>query len=94
MQALNSSCAVAVLAESLPLLAGLVRVIVVDNASADDTMVAARLALPEGDLCAGFISGAVMLLRMKVVSDFGGFDPDIFLFYEYTELCLRAVRIG
>lgn len=49
---------------------------------------------PEGDLCAGFVSGAVMLLRMSAVARFGGFDPDIFLFYEDTELCLRATRAG
>lgn len=50
--------------------------------------------VPEGDLCAGFLSGAVMLLRMDAIHQFGGFDPDIFLFYEDTELCLRAVRAG
>ncbi|MGE4527160.1 MAG: glycosyltransferase family 2 protein [Rhodospirillaceae bacterium] len=50
--------------------------------------------VPEGDLCAGFVSGAVMLLRMSAVARFGGFDPDIFLFYEDTELCLRASRAG
>jgi GT2 family glycosyltransferase len=50
--------------------------------------------VPEGDLCAGFVSGAVMLLRMSAIARFGGFDPDIFLFYEDTELCLRAARAG
>ncbi|MCR6629391.1 MAG: glycosyltransferase family 2 protein [Magnetospirillum sp.] len=49
---------------------------------------------PEGDLCAGFLSGAVMLLRMDAIAAFGGFDPDIFLFYEDTELCLRAAAAG
>lgn len=50
--------------------------------------------VPEGDLCAGFLSGAVMLLRMSALARFGAFDPDIFLFYEDTELCLRAVDAG
>lgn len=50
--------------------------------------------VPEGDLCAGFVSGAVMLLRMSALARFGGFDPEIFLFYEDTELCLRATRAG
>lgn len=50
--------------------------------------------VPEGDLCAGFLSGAVLLLRMAAVARFGGFDPDIFLFYEDTELCLRATGAG
>lgn len=50
--------------------------------------------LPEGDLCASFLSGAVMLLRKRALDEIGGFDPAIFLFYEDDDLCLRLRRAG
>ena len=50
--------------------------------------------LPEGDLCASFLSGAVMLLRKRALDEIGGFDPAIFLFYDDDDLCLRLRRAG
>ena len=49
---------------------------------------------PEGDLCAEYLSGAVMLLRMSALKQVGFFDPAIFLYYEDDDLCLRLRRAG
>ncbi len=49
---------------------------------------------PEGELCAGFLSGAVMLLNMSLIKRIGFFDPNIFLYYEDDDLCLRARQAG
>lgn len=49
---------------------------------------------PEGELCAEFVSGAVMLLHVKHLRDVGFFDPNIFLYYEDDDICLRARRGG
>lgn len=49
---------------------------------------------PEGDLCASFLSGAVLLVRMAAYQAVGGFDERIFLYYEDDDLCLRHVRVG
>jgi len=50
--------------------------------------------LPEGDLCAEFLSGAVWLLNMKLMKQVGFFDPAIFLYYEDDDLCLRVRKAG
>jgi len=50
---------------------------------------------PVGDLCADFLSGAVMLLRTEYFKgEIGFFDPNIFLFYEDDDLCLKAKEAG
>jgi N-acetylglucosaminyl-diphospho-decaprenol L-rhamnosyltransferase len=49
---------------------------------------------PEGDLCAECLSGAVMLLRLSCFKKIGFFDPEIFLFYEDDDLCLKARGAG
>ena len=49
---------------------------------------------PEGPLCAGFLSGAVFMLRMSAVRATGGYDPAIFLYYEDDDLCLRLRAQG
>lgn len=49
---------------------------------------------PEGDLCAGFLSGAVWLVRMAAMRQLQGFDPRFHLFYEDDDLCIRARTAG
>ena len=49
---------------------------------------------PGGDLCADFLSGAVMLLRISSFNDIGFFDENIFLFYEDDDICLKAKKAG
>ena len=51
-------------------------------------------ALPTGDACAPFLSGACLLIRREVFLQLGGFDPDIFLFYEDDDLCRRMRDAG
>lgn len=44
---------------------------------------------PEGDACCWYVGGSAMFLRMAVFRQLGGFDPDIFLYFEDDDLCLR-----
>ena len=39
----------------------------------------------------GFLSGCVLFLRREAMTELGGFDERIFLYYEETDLCLRAL---
>lgn len=55
---------------------------------------AGRLVLPEGDCCAPFLSGACLLVRRALFLALGGFDPNIFLFYEDDDLCRRMAEVG
>lgn len=50
--------------------------------------------VPEGDICAEFVSGAVMLLRMTYLHTTGMFDENIFMYWEDQDLCLRARSQG
>lgn len=50
--------------------------------------------LPDGDVCARNLSGAVLLIRRAPFQAIGGFDPEIFLFYEDDDLCLRLQTRG
>lgn len=50
--------------------------------------------IPEGDISAEFLSGAVWLVRMDAIRQICMFDPNIFLYYEDDDLCLRARQTG
>lgn len=50
--------------------------------------------LPEGDVCAPFLSGACLMVRRDLFLALGGFDPNIFLFYEDDDLCRRMTDAG
>jgi N-acetylglucosaminyl-diphospho-decaprenol L-rhamnosyltransferase len=47
------------------------------------------MPLPSGDVCAPFLSGACFLMRRALFTEMGGFDPQIFLFFEDDDLCRR-----
>ena len=49
---------------------------------------------PEGDCCTPFLSGACLLVRRDVILEIGGFDSEIFLFYEDDDLCRRVIEAG
>jgi len=53
-----------------------------------------KLVLPEGEACAPFFSGACFLIRRDVFMRLGGFDENIFLFYEDDDLCRRVADSG
>lgn len=55
---------------------------------------AGTMAIPEGDACLPFLSGACLLIRREVFVALGGFDPAIFLFYEDDDLCRRMRDAG
>ncbi|MGO4571452.1 glycosyltransferase family 2 protein [Microvirga sp. 2TAF3] len=48
-----------------------------------------KLAIPDGEACAPFFSGACFLIRRETFLRLGGFDESIFLFYEDDDLCRR-----
>jgi len=49
---------------------------------------------PEGDCATELASGAVMLWNMAHVHNVGFFDPEIFLFFEDDDICLRVREAG
>lgn len=54
----------------------------------------ADLIDPEGDLCTEFLTGAAMLLNMRLMREVGFFDEWFFLYFEDDDMCLRARRAG
>lgn len=49
---------------------------------------------PEGDCCAPFVGGAVLMFRRAAFDAIGGFDERIFLFGEDDDICLRLSAAG
>jgi N-acetylglucosaminyl-diphospho-decaprenol L-rhamnosyltransferase len=49
---------------------------------------------PEGDCCVPFLSGACYLISRALFLETGGFDEEIFLFYEDNDLCRRVIDAG
>ncbi|NQV85314.1 MAG: glycosyltransferase family 2 protein [Rhodospirillales bacterium] len=49
---------------------------------------------PDGPFCTWFLTGAVVLWRVSAFRDIGGFDEDIFLYNEDTDLSVRAMQKG
>jgi len=49
---------------------------------------------PVGDACCWYVGGSAMFLRMSALRAIGGFDPDIFLYFEDDDLCLRMRAAG
>lgn len=50
--------------------------------------------VPDTSGAVGWIAGASMLARTSVLNDIGLFDETFFLYFEETDLCLRAHRAG
>ncbi len=50
--------------------------------------------IPEGDFCIDYIAAAVWFLNMSNLRQIGFFDPNIFLFYEDDDLCMRVRKAG
>jgi GT2 family glycosyltransferase len=49
---------------------------------------------PDGPFCTWFLTGAVVLWRLSAFRAIGGFDEDIFLYNEDTDLSVRAMQKG
>lgn len=50
--------------------------------------------IPEGPLCVEFLSGAVNLVRMNIMKQVGFYDPEIYLYYDDDDMCMRMQRAG
>ncbi len=52
------------------------------------------LGIPEKSCDVDWLAGASMLMRVKALEEIGIFDETFFLYFEETDLCLRAKRLG
>ncbi len=52
------------------------------------------LDLPESECRVDWLAGASLMVRQDVLDHIGLFDETFFLYFEETELCLRAARAG
>lgn len=48
--------------------------------------------LPDGPFSTWFLTGAVCLWRTDVLKELGGYDENIFLYYEDNDICIRATQ--
>ncbi|MDP4227071.1 MAG: glycosyltransferase family 2 protein [Bacteroidota bacterium] len=42
----------------------------------------------------GCITGCCMLIKTQLIKEIGGFDPEYFLYWEETDLCIRITKYG
>jgi GT2 family glycosyltransferase len=49
---------------------------------------------PAGPFCTWFVTGAVVIWRLSAFRDVGGFDENIFLYNEDTDIAYRATQKG
>ncbi len=49
---------------------------------------------PDGPFCTWYVCGSVWLWRMKAIREVHGFDPNIFLYNEDVDICLRSSQAG
>jgi len=49
---------------------------------------------PVGDACCWYVGGSAMFLRISALRGIGGFDPDVFLYFEDDDLCMRMREAG
>ena len=52
------------------------------------------LPLPEETVRVDWVAGASALMRRRMLDEIGLFDETFFLYFEETDLCLRAARAG
>ena len=52
------------------------------------------IGVPETSHPVGWLAGASMMLRQDMLDRIGAFDETFFLYFEETDLCLRAARAG
>ena len=52
------------------------------------------LAIPQVQTRVDWVAGASVLFRQKMLDQIGLFDETFFLYFEETDLCLRAARAG
>lgn len=52
------------------------------------------LPMPRTPSGVDWVVGASLMIRSKVLAQIGGFDEGFFLYFEETDLCLRAARAG
>ena len=50
--------------------------------------------IPKGPICADFLSGAVVLVRISAIRSIGFYDPEIFLYFEDDDICIRLRQAG